>query len=313
MARNVSLSVKLVTLVIALAIIPTCVISIVATNYVKDLGDYALKSNSALGETAANDSAIALNTLGEKVIEQIAIDHAEQVEIYLNYHPNMTVNDIMIDPQLHDISVETVGKTGYTAIVDATNFIILTHKYNTSVGMDLRPLESRLPSFWAVIEPSAGGHASWGYYDWLEPDNITIRQKYAYIAPINATTADGVSGLTVWATTYIDEFSSPSDEIKNKINNSTQATNTFISGEREKLSNGLIFVIIILVVVVVICSIGFSRTITKPVYLLKETTDRINKGNLDVAVDVKSHDEIGDLGRSFDNMRLSLKSYHDNL
>ena len=206
MARNVSLSVKFVTLVIALAIIPTCVISLVATNYVNNLGAYALESNTALGETAANDSVIALNSLGEKVIEQIALDHAEQVEMYLKSHPTLTTNDIMIDPLLHDLSVETVGETGYTAIVDATNFIILTHKYNTSVGMDLKPLENRLPSFWAVIEPSAGGHASWGYYDWLEPDNVTIRQKYAYIAPVNATTADGVSGLTVWATTYIDEF-----------------------------------------------------------------------------------------------------------
>jgi PAS domain S-box-containing protein len=313
MARKISLIVKLVTLVIALAVIPTCVISYIATDHVNDLGDYALESNTALGETAANDSASALNTLGEKVIEQIAMDHAEQVEIYLNYHPNMTVNDIMIDPQLHDISVETVGVTGYTAIVDATNFVILTHKYNTSVGMDLTLLEDRLPSFWAVIEPSAGGNASWGYYDWLEPDNVTVRQKYAYIAPIDATTADGVSGLTLWATTYIHEFSSPADEIKNEINNATLATNDYINSQKSQLTSGLIFVIIVMIIIVIISSIGFARTITKPVYQLKETTNRINKGNLDVAVDVKSHDEIGDLARSFDSMRLSLKSSYENL
>jgi two-component system sensor histidine kinase/response regulator len=189
----------------------------------------------------------------------------------------------------------------------------LTHKFNTSVGKDLTQLETQFPSFWAIIERSAGGNASWGYYDWLEPDNITIKQKYAYIAPINATTADGVSGLTLWATTYIDEFSSPVEETRNKIINATHTTNDYIITERSKLNNGLLFVIIIMIVLVVICSIGFARTIIKPVYRLKETTNRINEGNLDVAVDVKSHDEIGDLARSFDNMRLSLKSSYEGL
>ncbi len=291
MARKISLNVKLVILVVLLTVIPTSIISYVA-----------LESNSALGNTAANDSASAMNSLGEDMIEQKAKDVAEQVEIYLRYNPGLTISDIMTDPEIHNISVESVGETGYTAIVDATHFVILTHKYNTSVGKDLTPLETTLPSFWAVINRSAGGNVSWGYYDWLEPDNITIRQKYAYIAPINATTADGVGGLTLWATTYIDEFSSPADAITEQIANETT-----------QLTSGLIFVIIVMIIIVIISSIGFARTIIRPIYNLKETTERINETNLDEPVEILTNDEIGDLAKSFDNMRISLKNSYENL
>jgi PAS domain S-box-containing protein len=312
MARRISLMVKLVTLVIVLTVVTTGIVSFVATMHVTDLGNYALESNSELGDTAANDSAAALNSLGERMIEQKSKDVARQVEIYLSAHPAMTASDIRNDSALHDISVQSVGQTGYTAIVDATHFIILTHKYPSYVGMHLAGLQTSLPSFWAVIEPSAGGNASWGYYDWVEPDNST-RQKYAYIAPINVTTSDGESGLTLWATTYIDEFSSPVEQTRDKIANETRMTNDHITEGRSQLINQFLIVIVVMIVIVIVCSIGFSRTITKPVIQLKETTDNINKGNLDMPVAVQTSDEIGELASSFDSMRLSLKSSYENL
>ncbi|KYK26695.1 MAG: hypothetical protein AYK23_02700 [Candidatus Proteinoplasmatales archaeon SG8-5] len=304
--------VKLVTLVIIFTVIPTIVISYVAISHEKDLGSYALESNLVLGESATNDSAQALQTLGEQIIEQKAKDVAKQVEIYLADRPSMTVNDILNDTTLGNISVQDVGQTGYTAIVDASNFIILTHRHPSYVGMDLTALEYSLPSFWAVIEPSAGGNTSLGYYDWEEPDG-SIRQKYAYISPINVTTADGNGGLTLWATTYIDEFSSPVMITISNIANATSDTNQQINLRTTELLNQLVMIIGILVVVVVICAVAFTRTITTPVSKLKAVTEDINKGNLDFEVSIDSNDEIGDLATSFDAMRLSLKDSYETL
>ena len=112
MARRYSLTVKLLTLVIVLTVVTATALSYVATEYVFDLGNYALESNSALGDLAAKDSADALNSLGERMIEQKSKDVAKQVEIYLSTRPEMALDDIKSDPVLREISVQPIGRTG---------------------------------------------------------------------------------------------------------------------------------------------------------------------------------------------------------
>jgi PAS domain S-box-containing protein len=311
-AMKVSIGLKLIALAVVLTVIPTTAISLMSVQRMEELGTYSLDSTKELGNAATNDSVNALKALGESLIEQKARDMASQMELYLTHHPIMSTGGIMNSSELQNLSVQTVGETGYTAIVDATHFRILTHKHPSYVGMDLRPLQSSLPSFWAVINRSAGGKTSYGYYDWKEPDN-SIRQKYAYIAPINFTTADGVSGLTVWATTYIDEFLGPADATKDKITNTTAKTSQHIGGEITRLNEQLVLGIVIGIVAVVVCAVIFARTISRPILRLKDVTGRINKGDLDKAVDIETSDEIGDLAASFDEMRQSLKSSYDTL
>ncbi len=68
------------------------------------------------------------------------------------------------------------------------------------------------------------------------------------------------------------------------------------------------FVFLFLVIVLI------SGTITRPIRSLAETTTAIAKGNLDIELPkVKSNDEIGELSRSFENMRDALKEYISNL
>ncbi len=57
-----------------------------------------------------------------------------------------------------------------------------------------------------------------------------------------------------------------------------------------------------------------STNITRPVRILAQQTHEIARGNLDLPVPtVRSRDEVGDLSRSFENMRLALKEYLANL
>ncbi|HWI59348.1 MAG TPA: SpoIIE family protein phosphatase, partial [Bacillota bacterium] len=57
-----------------------------------------------------------------------------------------------------------------------------------------------------------------------------------------------------------------------------------------------------------------SMGITRPIRALAAQTHEIARGNLDLAVPpVASHDEVGDLSQSFENMRRALKEYVANL
>lgn len=66
----------------------------------------------------------------------------------------------------------------------------------------------------------------------------------------------------------------------------------------------------VLLAVITFLSLG----VTRPIYTLAKQTQAIAKGNLDIAVPpVESHDEVGLLSRSFEDMRLALREYMANL
>ncbi|MHB9098040.1 MAG: SpoIIE family protein phosphatase [Syntrophales bacterium] len=68
------------------------------------------------------------------------------------------------------------------------------------------------------------------------------------------------------------------------------------------------FAILFLIIVLI------SGTITRPLRTLAGKAAEIAKGNLDIEVsDVTSRDEVGELSRSFDNMKAALKEYIANL
>jgi len=70
---------------------------------------------------------------------------------------------------------------------------------------------------------------------------------------------------------------------------------------REKLNRSL-FIIVVEIVAIVIVSILFSRSLVRPIIHLMELMSRAEKGNLLVQSDIKTKDEIQDLGESFNNM-----------
>jgi len=57
-------------------------------------------------------------------------------------------------------------------------------------------------------------------------------------------------------------------------------------------------------------SVFLSKRITSPILRLKKATQDIAEGKFDTSLDIRSHDEIADLARSFEHMRGSLRDYH---
>ncbi|MEK7453110.1 MAG: HAMP domain-containing protein [Patescibacteria group bacterium] len=74
-------------------------------------------------------------------------------------------------------------------------------------------------------------------------------------------------------------------------------------------------IVIVGTLISVLASIGMgiivSRKIAKPILSLRNAADDLARGNLDTEIKVNSKDEIGDLAKSLDKMRLSLKIVMD--
>ncbi|MFH1481152.1 MAG: cyclic nucleotide-binding domain-containing protein, partial [Pseudomonadota bacterium] len=276
------------------------------------LENYAIESGDRLGESAMKDSEISLETLYKTGIRNKAIDVAKQLEIYLNDRPHMTTADLKADDRFREMANQVVGETGYTAVMDTDQFVFLVHQFFEYEDSDLTLLKSKLPSFWAVIETLRGGGPSSGYYDWQEPDG-TISKKYAYIAPIKASTADGKKGLTLWATTYIWEFSRPVESTKAKIREAIWDTRDKITAQKRRMIRNIIGIFAAIIFIVLATSYALSRKITQPILTLSNGVKMVGSGNLDVFLEVKTGDEIENLADAFNKMTGDLKAHIQSL
>ena len=82
----------------------------------------------------------------------------------------------------------------------------------------------------------------------------------------------------------------------------------------DRLSREILFIgaggLLLLLLVIV----WIARSITKPIRLLSQTTKQIASGDLEVAIpEIRSKDEVGELADHFENMRVSLNHYIQDL
>ena len=264
------------------AVIPTLVV-----------GYLSQRAMSGIGSLAIFQSTEALKRLGEESIRQKARDVASQVEVYLLSHPTSTMQDLQSNKKFLSIACQKVGETGYTALWETRTAITRFHPNPALVNHDMHDFATRLPAFWAVFEQSLEGKEGEGYYDWLDPDK-SIRKKFMITTPINSP-VQGVT-LMVSATTYMDEFYSP-----------VRSTQSSIQQLFAKTARQLWFLLLLTAFFSVLLALLFARSLTSPLMELAKAAKRVQKGQLDQPVTVKSHDELGVLASTFNAMMESVR------
>jgi len=212
----------------------------------------------------------------------------QKTNIYFKSKGDIPVEKLENDPYLKSLALQPVGKTGYTA-VHTTDAINIFHKNPKIVGLDLHKLKGKFPDFWRILGRSLKGPSS-GYYSWKDVKG-RIRKKFMYCAPVKGT------NLVVAATTYLDEFFGPI--------NSLEAT---AQDHQRDIFFYILIVFIGFVLYMIVFSYVYAKSLTKPILKLADVADRISVGDLDVAVDVKTNDEIMILAGAISRMQKSLKS-----
>ena len=237
-------------------------------------------------------------------------DVAHQIEIFIKSNPRLKMSALRTNKELKKIAVQPVGQTGYTAVHDDKG-INYFHRNPKIIGMNLRELATKYPEFWMILEKSLTANAS-GHYNWPEPDG-SVKSKYMFITPVRGTS------LRVAATTYIDEFSAPARQMKQKLEEIHERTERKLlgasgrtlerfRGSTQRTLNLFLIVMIISLAVIVFLTYWFSRRIVRPIIHLTRVTNRISLGDLDTKVEITSRDEVGLLAESFGRMQESLRA-----
>jgi two-component system sensor histidine kinase DegS len=298
-----SISTKILFMFLGLFVVSMAVIGVITSINIRHLGSYATETSSSLGQQAIEDSVNHLNQLGQEIIKEKSKDVAKQVKMYLDSHARMTLEEMRADTELRAIVVQPVGITGYTTLIDPVGATIIIHKFEGQ-EKNLDDLRNLLPTFWTLMKSSADVEFTAGYYDWLEVTG-TVNEKYAGIETI--TVYDGLT-LSVWATTYISEFTMPAVLTREEINFAIEESSVQLNKMVMDIQNLFLVVFILLAAVVIGLALLLSRVITRPIQALKVGAEAIGRGNLNYALKIKNQDELGDLANSFNKMAAELKT-----
>ena len=86
-----------------------------------------------------------------------------------------------------------------------------------------------------------------------------------------------------------------------------QAVKMFAMEVREYISNLTVMICLIVPVIVICLVLWIYHSIVTPIHMLQVATQNIKNGNLDFEVEVHNKDEIGELCKDFEEMRIRLK------
>lgn len=297
---------KILLVFLGLSIIPLLLFGYVSFRDIRQISRFVLDSSTSVGNSAANDSARALESLGAEILRQKAIDVALQCRIFMHAHPGLSTHELQAHPEFQKIAVQPVGETGYTIVYEKRTGIMRFHINPELIDFDMHNWKKKLPDFWALFERSLDGTPGGGYYDWQDPDR-TIRKKFMYMAPVEGTR------FMVSATTYIDEFSKPANLTKQQIAESTRTINEQMDESIRNIRNTFVAILLAMIFVVACISYFLSLMITDPIVALIRGVRALGRGDMEYQVDVKTGDELETLADSFNKMTTDLKIHVEEL
>jgi HAMP domain-containing protein len=254
-----------------------------------------------LSTLITDESTEIVNQMAEQNIAATARSVAAECSVYLKTHPGLPETMFNEDPEFSGIAVQKVGQTGYTALYELPGadgvWRTWAHVNPKIIGIDMKnlqkPLGKSFPGFWKVYTGVREGKESKGYYTWQDKDG-QFRDKFMVCTPVEGTP------YIIAATTYLYEFTRPMNQMAAEAREQTRQTQNFLL----YIIGGTLVLIGLLVSL-------YGHLLTRRIQNLTEAAERISVGELDTDIDVRSNDEIGDLGEAIsrmqDSIRLSLE------
>jgi nitrate/nitrite-specific signal transduction histidine kinase len=295
---------KILIFFLALSFISLGITSSVAFRTIYQVSSIVKQNSTTMGENVARQSIASLEDLGRRLIQRRALNVANEIEIFIRYHPGLSPSEIKGNQELAGIAVQSVGQTGSTMVYDNTGAVYFSADPKM-VGSNLLKVSGEPVHFASIVERSFNGEAS-GYYDW-EDDKGEVRQKYMHCIPVEGT------NLIVAATTYIDEYSAPAEGLEEDITATVQKTIQSINEEVDKtqwILTGVFGGMILLAAAVIFL---LSGAITRPIQALTKGVEVIAKGKLDYSIKAETGDEIQQLAEKFNEMAKALKESYSDL
>ena len=238
-----------------------------------------------------------VNKMAEDKIADLSAAVAMQCRLYLMSNPRLKKENFSSDMAFKTLAVQKVGMTGYTALYEIPGsdgvWRTWAHVNPKIIGIDMKGLKKTLKEnfdgFWNIYIGVKGGQKSQGYYRWKDKDG-QFRDKFMVCTPVAGTS------FVIAATTYLDEFTQPIQDMKDQ---------TKVLTEKARMITLAILGGTILLIAIIV--FAYARRLTRKIRSLTDVAERISIGDMAIEIDTKSRDEIGDLAEAIDRMQDSIR------
>ena len=242
-------------------------------------------------------SSLAVMDVVRSSIKEKARSVARQTRQYIFTNLDLKKEAFNRDVYFKKVAVQKIGENGYTALYEMPKeggeWRMWAHIDPKVVGVNMASFKETMGSnfddFWRIISGVRGDKESEGIYTSEDIDG-KLRPKLMFCSPIEGTP------YVIAATAYVGDFIAPVKNIQTKM--------------RELTSNTTLWAIIMMAIGLILNAVVifiYGRGITGQIINLSDVADRISVGELDAAIDLKSNDEIGELGEAIARMQSSLR------
>jgi HAMP domain-containing protein len=249
-----------------------------------------------LSTIISTENTKVVTDIAESIISQKAYSVARQIKLYLDTHPELSKLEFGENPEFMAIAVQKVGEKGYTVIneapINGEPWRIRAHPKKALIGADVvgsvkEKLNAADHKVFKKIHDDAHNTNKEvkGYYRWLDG-----KEKYLSMVPIEGT------NLWTLSTTYIDEFTQPMVSLQAKAQNITRTTEQYV-----------VIIISATALLVALIAIIYGSKLSGKIRKLKNIADSISVGDMDIEIDIKDKDELGDLAQAISRMQDSIR------
>ncbi len=267
------------------------------------LGSNIVENFDTFSKLSISKSTEIIEDSSKELIKQKSLSVSDEIKIFLDFYGNYDIKLLRNNETLKSIAVQKVGDTGYTAVHDIQG-INQFHVNPNLIGFDLYNLAEEFPGFWEILERSFEKDSE-GYYDWEDGDG-DIRSKYMYCSEVKG------HDLIVCATTYMDEFTYPINNIKEFITFLSNNNKEIVSKNLRNSTNVILGIFILLIFIFLFLIYFVNKTITQPIRKISDSVNQLEHGNFDAKIDIKTGDELEELANSFNKSTKALASLDEN-
>ena len=246
---------------------------------------------NSLSTIISDESSKMVTKMAEDIIRDKGRAVTREVKLYLETHPDLKKEDFNTTPEFVNIAMQKVGETGYTCMVERETpnnpEYMWVHPKKEIIGVDITAaMKKALGDKWARWDQvRSKEHETAGYYLWI--DN---REKYCTGHPVEGTPFNVVSS------TYIDEFTQPVKGLQAKAATITDSTRQIV-----------LIIIGATALLVALIAFMYGHKLSSKIRNLTDVADRISVGDMDVEIESKDKDELGDLASAISRMQDSIK------
>lgn len=272
------------------------------------LGIFYLTQINSLSQSLQAESESIIRAIAEDTIRQKSSDVAEEVNRYLRENIGTLKEDFQENRILTSIIFDSIGETGYSVLLEAPfdgkpgDFRFWAHPNEKLVSAKFGQLKEALGENYdgtrIILDEVISNRTdkSEGYYTWLDKDG-SINDKFMSITRI------GKTPYIIAATTYINEFTKPIEQMEKK-------SKDFVKKTRFVVMSIVTLAVLILATIVT----KYGNRISDKINHLSDITEKISKGDLNVTIDNRDDmDELGALARSVERLRTSVRIMHQRL